>query len=94
MLLFAGFESAVDKVTLVGLLIPVPFTILHSTFTTIVTVACAPFASEPRFAITLAPPLQVPTLGVHETKVMLAGRLSATTTLLALFGPLLVTVIR
>src|SRR5438128_1897645 len=93
-LLFAGLGSAVDEVTLAVLLITGPFATLQLIFATIVTVACAPFTREPKLAVTLAPPVQVPALGTQETNVTLSGRLSVTTTLLALFGPLFATVTR
>ena len=92
--MFARFGSGVDEAELAVLLTIAPFATSQLSFATIVTVACAPFAREPRFAVTVEPPPQVPTLAAHETKVILAGRVSVTTTLLALFGPLLVTVIR
>jgi len=58
--------------------------------TRIVTVACPEFASVPRLQLTVA--VQVPWLGVAETKVTLAGTASVKVTPVAGEGPLLVTV--
>ena len=58
-----------------------------------VIVAVAPFAIVPRPQVTVDVPLQVPCDGVADTKVVPAGMLSVTATLLAAAGPALVTVI-
>ena len=60
--------------------------------TAIVTVAFAPLFKLPRLQVTVAVPLQVPWLGIAETKVAPAGSVSVTTTPVAVSGPLLVTV--
>src|SRR5579859_234611 len=59
----------------------------------IVSVAEAPFASDPRIAVTTPLACEaVPWLGFAETNVVVPGRLSVSTTLVAGLGPLLVTV--
>ena len=66
---------------------------LAGTCTTTVTVAVVPFASVPSWQSTV--PLacvQLPALGVAETKVTPGGSASLTCTLAAAFGPLLRTV--
>jgi len=62
------------------------------TLTTIVTVSRTPTAIVPRLAVTVPPlpgagPRQVPTVVVHETNVVPAGRGSSTTTASAASGP-------
>ena len=60
---------------------------------TIVTVAVSAFARLPMLQLTLPPLwLQLPRLGVAETKVAPAGRVSVSKTLRAAFGPRLVIV--
>ena len=60
--------------------------------TTIVTVAEAPLFSVPRLQDTVEVPLQLPTLGVAETKLTPAGNGSLTATAAAASGPPLATV--
>src|SRR5687767_9314593 len=86
--LFAGAGSVPAAVTDAVLLI----TVLLVGVTTIVTVALAPFASEPSAHVIVAVPLQEPVEGVAETSVTDAGSVSVTVTVVAVSGPLLVTV--
>ena len=51
--------------------------------TTIVTVAVAPFASDPSVQVTVVVPVQLPKDGVAETKVTVPGSVSVTVTLAA-----------
>ncbi len=61
--------------------------------TSILTVACAPFARLPRLHVTTPlNSLQLPWLGVADTKLTPAGSVSVTTTLVASSGPLFVIV--
>ncbi len=62
------------------------------TVATIETVALAPLASVPRLHVTVVVPVQVPTLGVADTKVKPAGSVSVTVTAAAGEGPALETV--
>ena len=62
--------------------------------TAIVTVAELPLAKLPRLQLTAVVPLQVPCVGVAETKFTPAGRVSATVAFVAGDGPLLVTMMR
>ncbi len=89
-LLFAGFESAVDEVTVAVFDVLVPGA---PAWVTIVIVAEAPLASVPSEQTTVDVPLQLPCDGVAEVKVTPAGSASVTTTLLAGEGPLFVTLI-
>ena len=57
-----------------------------------VTVVPMPLARSPREQVMLLVLVQVPKPGVTETKVIFAGRLSVSWTLLAGSGPLLITV--
>jgi hypothetical protein len=61
--------------------------------TTILTVAVAPLARFPTLQVTVPPDrVQLPWLGVAETKATLEGNVSVTSTPVASDGPLLVTV--
>src|SRR5689334_9371142 len=51
-------------------------------------------ASDPRLHVTVVVPLQEPCVGVADTKLTPAGKLSVATTLVAGDGPLLVTINR
>ena len=87
--LLPGLGSGVDDVA-VAVLTRVPA--LAVTLTTIVTVSLAPRAMVPRLAVTVPPtpgagPVHVPTVVVHETKVLPAGRGSSTMTASAASGP-------
>src|SRR5438105_1679694 len=93
LLLFSGIQSGVDELTFALLLATAPFCALQFTVTTTVTTACASLTSDPRLAVTVEPPAQLPILAVHDTNVTFAGRLSVTTTLFALSGPAFITVI-
>jgi hypothetical protein len=61
--------------------------------TTIVTVAEAPLARLPRLQVTMLVPLQLPWLGVADTKATPVGNVSVIVTPVAVAGPLLLTVI-
>src|SRR5438128_116053 len=56
-------------------------------------VALPPLASDPTLHVTLLVPLQLPWDADAETKLTPIGSVSVTTTPVAVFGPLLVTVI-
>jgi hypothetical protein len=86
--LFAVLGSNVGDITVAVLVTLVPL----FTVTTIAMVAELPLVTVPRLQLTAEVPLQVPWLGVAETKLVFAGRVSFTTTLSASFGPLSVTV--
>ena len=60
--------------------------------TTIVTVVLAPLVKSPRLQVTVLVPLQVPWLGVAETKLTPGGKVSVITTPVAASGPLFMTV--
>ena len=62
-----------------------------STVTTMVMVALPPLVMVPRLQVIVLVPLHVPWLGVAETRVTFAGRVSMTVTPVAFEGPLLVT---
>jgi hypothetical protein len=87
-LLSAGFESALVVAT-VAVLLNGPAAV---GFTTIVTVALAPFPSEPRAHVTVAVPEHDPTDADDDTNVTPAGSGSLTDTAAAAFGPALCTV--
>src|SRR5262245_66333149 len=83
----AGIDAVPELVSVV-LLATSLFTV-----TTIVIVALPPLAIVPRSAVTVPPAwVTVPWLGVAETNVVPAGRVSVTLTPGASLGPLLVTV--
>jgi len=60
--------------------------------TTIVTVAVAPLSSEPRAHVTVLVPAQLPCDEEEDTNVTLTGSASLVVTLVAVLGPLLLTV--
>jgi len=60
--------------------------------TTTDTVALAPEASVPIAHVTVVVPLQLPSEGVAETKIIEVGSVSATLTVVAADGPALLTV--
>ena len=60
---------------------------------TMLTVAALPLARVPRLQVTVVVPLQVPCVGVAETKVTPAGNGSVTVTFVAGEGPVLVAII-
>ena len=62
--------------------------------TLIVTTALAPTASVPTLQFTIPVPPQTPCVVATEPKVSPAGKLSTTTTLLAVAGPLFVATMR
>jgi hypothetical protein len=61
-----------------------------STVTTMVMAALPPLAMGPRLQVMVLVPLHAPWLGVAETRVTFAGRVSITVTPVAFEGPLLV----
>ena len=86
-LLLAWFGSSVLLVT-VAVLERGPLLAV----TTIVIVAEPPLARLPRLQVTVVVPLQLPTLGVAETKLTPAGNGSLSTTAAAASGPPLETI--
>ena len=90
LLLFVVTGSAVLLLT-VAVLLTLVATVTTGAVATIVTVALAALARLPRLQVTVVVPEQVPTLGVAETKIVPVGRVSVTTTLLALSEPALLT---
>ena len=89
LLLLPVLGSVTPLVTLAVLLM-VPVTV---GVTIIVTFAETPLPNVPRLQVTVLVPLQLPWLGVADTNVTPAGKVSVTVTPVALFGPLFVTVI-
>src|SRR5882762_1431273 len=83
--------SGVDELIVAVLLIIVPLATEQSTVATRVIVSDAPEASEEKVTVRLLPdPPHTPLpVEAHETKVTEDGRLSVTTTELAVLGPLL-----
>lgn len=73
---------------IVLLIVPAVFAL-----TSMLMVTLDPLARVPRLHVNVVVPLQLPTLGVAETKVTVSGNVSETVTLLAVPGPLFVTVI-
>jgi hypothetical protein len=85
--LFAGFGS-VSWALIVAVFVMVVG--LDGAVTTIVIVAVAPTASDPTLQVTVPEAwVQVPWVELAETNVTPGGRVSVTTTAVALFGPLL-----
>ena len=86
--LFAGVGSVSAAVTLALFVIDPA---LDGVTTRISMLAVPVFRIPPRLHVTGPIPEQLPWLGVAEASVTPPGRLSVTTTFVALFGPLLVT---
>src|SRR5262245_57858726 len=91
--LLAELESNADELTVAVSLMTAPSATEQFTLATRVMVAEAPGASEVNVTVRLAPepPHTPPLVAAHETKVVEAGRLSLTFTLVAVSGPLLTT---
>src|ERR1051326_478663 len=85
-MLLVGFGSPVDELT-VAMLVSVP---LAGTVTVKVTLVTEPLARSPKFQDTPPPVIKPPPVALTKTTPF--GRLSVTTTLLAMDGPRLVTV--
>jgi hypothetical protein len=86
---FPGLRSAWLPVTLAVLLLSAP---REFGVTTIVTVPLAWFGRFPKLQMTVGAPLQLPWLGVADTKATPTGSESVTVTPVASFGPLSLTV--
>ena len=84
--LFAIFGSGKSETTLAELVtVPVAFAAI---VTTIVSVACAAFATDPRLHVSVVVPVHAePCDGVAETSVVIAGSTSVTITFVVSFGP-------
>ncbi len=100
--LFAGVGSAVVELMLTVLVMMVPSAVAASTWTTTVKVAVLPlpmFAERVQVLVPVPPTggftqfqVPVPPVIAAETKVVLAGVVIVNTGLLAVFGPLFLTV--
>jgi len=92
-LLFAEFGSVADDATVAALAMTAPVVKLVAVCAVRVTVADPALAIVPRLHVTLVVPVHEPCEDVTETNVRPAGKTSLTTTLAALLGPALLTVI-
>src|SRR3990172_78219 len=93
-LLLLGLGSGSVPVTVTVLLKGTPTGVTWVGVTTIVTVALAPLANPPKLQLIVGGEGsgQLPWLGVADTKLTPAGRVSLTITPVAAAGPLFVTV--
>src|SRR5439155_12150862 len=87
--LLLGLVSVSARDTL-AVFVKVPMAVVP---TTMITVALAPLAKLPRSQTMILVPVQLPALGVAETKVTAPGNVSVNSTSVAISGPLLVIVI-